>query len=606
MDIETYTDKSGQIQPYCICCIINNEFYSFWYCEDIWKNFFEKIVELSNLDEIEIYTHNINFDGYVIINYLKKTNIIFDWFNRDLNLYWLKIVYLKTTIKIRCSYKLIPISISKLGNMIGYKKLIFPYKFVNKDNLNYVGAIPDEKYFNSKKEYEEFKDINNFFNLKEISIDYCKKDVEIIYKVLLEIVEIIKKYDKNVLKKSFSFSSISYKIYIKKYDKYGIKDNYLKLNEYNYFKNAYYGGRCEVFGNPKKKEIIHYFDFTGMYSQCMLQKFPIGKAILKEKNLNINNIGFHTIKFKVNDYLPFLPVRTNKLVFPNGILTGTYWYEEIIHAVNNNKCEIIDHYSSYEYKKEDYIFKEYVEEFINLRKKGIYYNLFGKNMVNGLYGSFALSDEDCLNIIVYDETEFNSILSLTDVIRWKKVGNIYVIDLIKNKKASIYFDKKKKWEESRRNIAYAAIISSKARIKLNTALNNVINKGGKLYYTDTDSIIAGFNKNNLNKELGEIKWSHIFEDGVFISSKFYYLKGSNVKIKGVNIKDYEFESLKKDFYDNKTFLKFNDQLNIRKKDYSIYLDYTSKKIDLDVYDKRLFNKDKKKTKPITINQTIEY
>ena len=110
-----------------------------------------------------------------------------------------------------------------------------------------------------------------------------------------------------------------------------------------------------------------------MYSQCMLEKFPIGKPIFKEKNLDYNKIGFHTIKFKVSAYLPFLPFRLNKLMFPNGIMIGTYWYEEIKNAIEYKKCEVLDHYSSYEYDKEEYIFKNYVEEFINLRKKGIYY-----------------------------------------------------------------------------------------------------------------------------------------------------------------------------------------------------------------------------------------
>jgi len=90
-----------------------------------------------------------------------------------------------------------------------------------------------------------------------------------------------------------------------------------------YIKDAYYGGRCEVFGNPHNK-IIHYFDFSGMYAQCMKQKFPIGAKQYKNKNLSIYDKGFHSVKVKVDDYLPFLPYRTNKLLFPNGIIIGRY------------------------------------------------------------------------------------------------------------------------------------------------------------------------------------------------------------------------------------------------------------------------------------------
>jgi len=128
----------------------------------------------------------------------------------------------------------------------------------------------------------------------------------------------------------------------------------------------------------------------------------------------------------------------------------------------------------------------------------------------------------------------------------------------------------------------------------------VINNNGKLFYTDTDSIIAGFKENKINQKLGEIKWSNVYSDAVFISSKFYYLKEENLKIKGINVKDYDFNTIKKDFYENKLYIKFNSQLNIKKKDYSIFLEYISKEIYLKAYDKRIFTENKKKTIPILI------
>jgi hypothetical protein len=87
--------------------------------------------------------------------------------------------------------------------------------------------------------------------------------------------------------------------------------------------DAYYGGRCEVFGNPKNK-IVHYFDFSGMYAQCMKELFPLGKKYFTKENLSIYNRGFHSVKIKVNDYLPFLPYKGNKLLFPSGVFTGRY------------------------------------------------------------------------------------------------------------------------------------------------------------------------------------------------------------------------------------------------------------------------------------------
>jgi chemotaxis methyl-accepting protein methylase len=52
-------------------------------------------------------------------------------------------------------------------------------------------------------------------------------------------------------------------------------------------------------------------------------------------------------------------------------------------------------------------------------------------------------------------------------------------------------------------VAYASIISSKARIKLYNSFNDVIKDGGRLLYCDTDSIFAAYKKNKLNKKCGK-------------------------------------------------------------------------------------------------------
>jgi hypothetical protein len=233
---------------------------------------------------------------------------------------------MKVNILIRCSYKIIPLSVSYLGSLLKLDKLPFPYKFVNSDNLNYFGKIPDITYFNSTDDYNNFIEKNTSFNLKETTIKYCERDVEIIFIVLSNLIPLIIKHSNNnkIIKNSFSFSSISYKIYSAKFDLFNITKFKISLFNSEYVRNAYYGGRCEVFGNPKNNELTHYFDYKGMYAQCMEEKFPYGDVFLKNKNLSLTNLGFHTIKFKCNSAIPFLPIKSNKLIFPNGVLLGTY------------------------------------------------------------------------------------------------------------------------------------------------------------------------------------------------------------------------------------------------------------------------------------------
>lgn len=599
LDIETYVD-GDKIVPYCICVMHNNKIFVYWHHDNMILNFLEEICLNSNSLNVEIYTHNINFDGLLIIEQLANKNVFFDIFTREQNIYWIKIFYLKHQILLRCSYKLLPLSVKKIGEMLNFPKDAFPYKFVNKKNLDYSGCIPDYSYFNNIDDYNRYKSANEFFNLKEKTIEYCIKDVKIIHIFLTEIIKIVCSHDKNVIANSFSFSSIAYKLYIKKFNKWNIEKYKNNLFDHEYFRDGYYGGRCEVFGNPNNK-IIHYFDFTGMYAQCMKEMFPVGPKYYKKTNLNIDDIGFHSVKIKVDDYLPFLPYKTEKLIFPNGIICGRYWHEELKNAVKHNKCEILEHYSSLVFEDEDYIFKEFVEYFSELRKKGMYYNIFGKNMNNGLYGSFALNEENLLYILCHNKNELDSYTRTTDVSSVKPIGNSYIISVNKTERSKRILDKSDKWKEhKKRNIEYAAIIASKARIKLNNALQNVLDSGGELYYTDTDSIYAGYDDNRLNHKINEVTWSEIYEDGVFISSKFYCLHKNNAKIKGINNNELKFNEIKNMFYSKKKNIIFKNQLNISKRNNILTQKYLDKEILIGEYSKRIFSNDKLTTRPLKI------
>lgn len=570
-----FNNKNKTI-PYCVCLKLNHKDFDFWCSDKIITKFLKEISLNSEGGFVEIYSHNMDFEGLAILDAIQDDKIFFDMFVRDSSVYWIKIFFLKITILIRSSYKIIPLSLNKLKYLLNIKDSFFFPQF---GNLQFFENYPD--------------------NLKKFAISGCKSDLEIIHTVLSHILDIIQLncQKRKIIQNSFSFSSISYKIYINFFDKWGISSNKNNSFVHNFIKNAYYGGRCEVFGNPTSDRKIHYFDYKGMYAQCMYEKFPTGVPVFTVKNLNVNNIGFHTIKYKCDNLLPFLPYKYPKLIFPNGTVLGTFWYEEIINATTYGRCEILEHHNSLIYENEAFVFKEFSENFMKIRENGPYYNIFGKNMINGLYGSFALNDENFFYVICLSTTEFDLYTETLDIKSWKKIGQYFIIAVEKNKKSAKLFDKNKKWNlgYQKRNLAYAAIISSKARIKLNNSLNLVLKDGGDLYYADTDSIFAGYPSNKINQTIGDVTWNKIFDDGVFITNKIYFLKNQNAGIDKIENPtfSYNFDTIKKNFYSE-----IGDWKNDENSEFIKLINEKTSKIN--IYDRRVFSKDKKSTVPIFI------
>jgi hypothetical protein len=118
----------------------------------------------------------------------------------------------------------------------------------------------------------------------------------------------------------------------------------------------------------------------------------------------------------------------------------------------------------------------------------------------------------------------------------------------------------KKSEKSISNVLISASITAKARIKLYKGIIELYKENGRIIYTDTDSIIAAFKKEEyikkLDKQMGEVIFDSkdkdtVIKEGVFAMPKTYALKYDDgreiVKIKGFNVKP-TFEEFKDKFY----------------------------------------------------------
>jgi hypothetical protein len=129
------------------------------------------------------------------------------------------------------------------------------------------------------------------FDFREYSIKYCTRDVEITKKFIKILHDLVKDFRIN-FNKVFSAPSLSLKIFIKKFNKNRVSFRHNFLSD-KLIRSAYFGGRCEVYGNPKEGENLVHFDFSGMYAQCMKQNFPFGKYYINNSCKKIDRPGFY-------------------------------------------------------------------------------------------------------------------------------------------------------------------------------------------------------------------------------------------------------------------------------------------------------------------------
>ena len=360
----------------------------------------------------------------------------------------------------------------------------------------------------------------------------------------------------------------------------------LKKSHKSLIRNAYYGGRCEILGNPREGEKIFHFDFPGMYQNCMLQKLPYGEFTLEECPDNkIKNPGFYYIIIEFENLVPVLPTKGEKLYFRTGRISGWYWHEEIELAIAASKVSYLKIVCGLVTSDYDYVLKDFILNLNKIRELGGIKKDIGKLLINSFYGRMGIGDE-------------------VDLIELKKkITDDKIYGMIDDN----FITKRKISKTAKANVAIAASITAKARIRLYKALLAVQESGGRVLYCDTDSIVAAFKEGAVveNKYIGEVffdtgKPDTVIKDAVFISPKTYGLLMPDgreiIKIKGINLVDISFYELKRVFYSNTEFMSFNS-CSFFKKNLSISISSHPIEINLQSYTKRKWSFDKKETTP---------
>jgi hypothetical protein len=154
LDIETYGDS--ELVPYLISFYDGYKSYSFYLpdyssVESIMEACFKHLF-IRKYNKYNVYIHNLTkFDIVFLLKYLIKHVKVDPIIHRG-RIIQLKINYgpdLQYQMALKDSYLILLSSLEKLGINFGIdiKKSVFPHKFVNENNLNYIGDVPSKDNF---------------------------------------------------------------------------------------------------------------------------------------------------------------------------------------------------------------------------------------------------------------------------------------------------------------------------------------------------------------------------------------------------------------------------------------------------------------------------
>lgn len=497
------------------------------------ETFFKSLLELN--DNVIMYFHNLSFDGEFILWYLmrngykdvgeefntKKESYTFTSIITDLNAIFQIYVGLPNghTVEFRCSYKVFPNSIEKIGEMVGVEKL--------KESHN----------------YDEIKNYKTLDEVTEEEIMYITNDVEILRRIIC--------YLKSLNMLSISMSTNSYKFWRKKnylFTKYElIKSNDERINKA--IDDSYRGGITQV--NKKYQGVLVdkciSYDVNSLYPWAMYShSMPFGEGVYFDKIEQCNYakrlIGVYIVSATILDGLiPFIGTTKgfsfNKVYEYSETIKDTYLYlweeewdlfQQCYHGDYNVVCCI-------GFKEKKMLFNEYIDYWMSIKEKAKSDSAerqFSKLCLNSLYGKFGM----------------NSIRYSKKARKIEQDKIIYDLDLSE----TFYYYR-----------PIASYICAMARCKL---IRAIILNASRFLYCDTDSIyLVGWEEPKgleiHNTKLGAWKFEHYYNHFKGLKAKCYIKDYTDNK---GNIKvESGIAGLPKDARKDITYDNFKDGLEIK-------------------------------------------
>jgi len=455
------------------------------------------------------------------------------------------------------SFNIFPSSVGNIGKELGLQKMELEYEL-----------LPTNKR-----------------NITQEQIDYCIRDCEIVWKALQKIFQ-----EAGAVR--LTLAGLSLDFFRNTYLKHSIKFN----DTYNdYFFNSYYGGRVEAFRLGKVK--AYKYDVNSMYPFAMVKAiFPNPDKLKSKKEPSPTEAKYLIGRYEgvihcqvehEKSFIGLLPYkRDGKLIFPTGVFTGWWNFNEIRYAISTKRVKII-HVEEIVYAPPyETPFNDYVIDLYNKRKNstGIYKSIY-KLLMNSLYGKFAQR-------IKYETTYFPEI-PYERIQLMKELERKFNIKLFSSKRKDCFIELEKANQYTKHTIPiFASYITSFARIEL---LKYLIKHEKDICYCDTDSIALTTKQKYNSSELGGLKMEPAIITEIRGNKNYIEIENNEtkLKLKGVPKKHtkiqgkYRYQKMTK----TKEALRRNTEAGT--------FNFVEKEIS-ELYDKRIINK--QKTEPHVIDE----
>ena len=577
-DIEAFDDVDGYAKVYALGFVALGEKAKVYYLDN---NITSEQLVLNCLNDMLVnkyngytfYTHNFGrYDSTFLLKILKEENLRIGYEHYKIKEICRDNKILKLTIKVKKSlsdktfkkprkdpgYNTITIvdslnilnqSLDKLCRSfdVPVVKGNFPYSFVKRETLHYVGDTPGYEYWD--KDRLSLEDYNKLlkpdWNLREECLQYLEKDLVSLVLIMNKFSEYInRKYNLQVTD-SLTISRLALNIFLKDYLK-NTKLPIISRNMFSDIKKAYYGGVTEVY-KPYGENLLHY-DVNSLYPYAALNPMPgVTCSYIEnfDKSIDLNSLfGFFYCEVEsTNSYFGLLPVHSKEgLTMPNGKWEGWYFSEELKFASScGYKIKVIKGYS---FNKENDVFTDYVKDLYNIKcttKDSVEKDIV-KRLLNHLLGRFGLNivkpitrcvSGDELSLIFSTRVVIGKPVPITENDYWvtyqsdidQDVCEEHDIDYIKVKNLTPKTDLENLNEFRDVSLTTAACVTAYARIYMSKIKLHILEKGGNIYYTDTDSIVTDtpLDDNLIGNELGKFKLEYKIKQGYYISNKTYYI-----------------------------------------------------------------------------------